>query len=141
MFKGCVCLLVGLALTLNSAIAQDSPNPGRSQCVESETMPQMDMAGTNAATAFLLMQSSGTSRQPEAWPMPMVMNRFRSWSLMWMGQGFLAATQQNAPRGKDKIYSTNWGMLGAAKPIGRGSLMLRSMLSLEPATVTDRMYP
>jgi hypothetical protein len=32
-------------------------------------------------------------------------------------------------------------MLGAIHKLGRGSLMLRSMLSLEPATVTDRRYP
>lgn len=32
-------------------------------------------------------------------------------------------------------------MLGAAHKLGRGSLMLRSMLSLEPATVTNRRCP
>jgi hypothetical protein len=32
-------------------------------------------------------------------------------------------------------------MLGAVHKLGRGSLMLRSMVSLEPATVTDRRYP
>ena len=35
-------------------------------------------------------------------------------------------------------HSANWGMLGAVHKLGRGSLMLRSKLSLEPATVTDR---
>ena len=32
-------------------------------------------------------------------------------------------------------------MLGAVHKLGRPSVMLRSMLSLEPATVTDRRYP
>jgi hypothetical protein len=41
----------------------------------------------------------------------------------------------------DKLWSTNWGMLGAVHTLGKGSIMLRSMLSLEPATVTDRRYP
>ncbi len=141
MSKGYIRLLVGLVLTVNPAIAQERPNPGSNQTGQHDAMPHMGMAEVHAATSFLLMQGTGTSQQPEAWPMPMVMSQFRGWSLMWMGQGFLAATQQSAPRGKDKIYALNWGMLGAAKPIGDGSLMLRSMLSLEPATVTDRVYP
>lgn len=141
MSKGYFRLLVGLLLTVSSAVAQERSNPGSNPSGEPGAMPQMDMGEVHAATSFLLMQSTGTSQQPEAWPMPMAMSPVRSWRLMWMGQGFLAATQQSGPRGKDKIYSLNWGMLSAAKPIGEGSLMLRSMLSLEPATVTDRVYP
>ena len=37
-------------------------------------------------------------------------------------------------RGGDKLYSVNWGMLGAVHKLGQGSFILRSMLSLEPAT-------
>jgi hypothetical protein len=69
------------------------------------------------------------------------MTRAGGWNLMWMGQAFLVDTQQSGPRGGDKLYSANWGMLGAVHKLGRGSLMLRSMLSLEPATVTGRRYP
>jgi hypothetical protein len=69
------------------------------------------------------------------------MIRASDWRLMWMGQAFIVDTQQSGPRGGDKLYSVNWGMLGAVHKLGRGSFMLRSMLSLEPATVTDRRYP
>jgi hypothetical protein len=58
-----------------------------------------------------------------------------------MGQAFIVDTQQSGPRGGDKLYSSNWGMLGAVHTLGNGSLMLRSMLSLEPATITGRRYP
>ena len=58
-----------------------------------------------------------------------------------MGQAFIVDTQQLGPRGGDKLYSVNWRMLGAGHKLGRGSFMLRSMLNLEPATVTDRRYP
>jgi len=58
-----------------------------------------------------------------------------------MAQAFVAAAQQSGPRGGDKVYSTNWGMLGAVRRAGRGAFMIRSMLSLEPATVTNRSYP
>lgn len=95
----------------------------------------------NEATQFLLRQSSGTAFQPAAWPMPMVMTKAGQWNLMWMGQAFLVATQQSGPRGGDKIYSANWGMLGAARNLAGGSLMLRGMVSLDPLTVKSRRYP
>jgi hypothetical protein len=69
------------------------------------------------------------------------MNKIGDWNLMWMGQAYLVGTQQSGPRGGDKIYSANWGMLGAVHKLGRGSLMLRSMVSLDPMTVTSRQYP
>lgn len=93
------------------------------------------------AESFLLGQSSGTAYQPAAWPMPMLMTKAGQWNLMWMGQAYLVATQQSGPRGADKVYSANWGMLGAARKLGRGGVMLRGMLSLDPATVTSRRYP
>jgi hypothetical protein len=109
-------------------------------------MPHMDdsaMAHTdmNSAGKFLMNESSGTAFQPAAWPMPMVMTRTGDWHLMWMGQAFIVDTQQSGPRGGEKFYSTNWGMLGAVHQLGRGSVMLRATLSLEPATITDRRYP
>jgi hypothetical protein len=118
------------------------------------TAPQHDMghmagmhhgsasqSGTDAAGMFLMNESSGTGIQPSVWPMPMLMTRAGSWQLMWMAQGFLVETQQSGPRGGDKFYSSNWGMVGATHKLGGGSLMLSSMLSLEPATITNRRYP
>jgi hypothetical protein len=100
------------------------------------------MGGMNSAGSFLMRESSGTAFQPAAWPMPMLMNEAGSWHLMWMGQAFVVDTQQfGSPRAADKFYSTNWGMLGAVHKLGGGSVMLRGMVSLEPATVTHRAYP
>ena len=73
--------------------------------------------------------------------MPMVMTQAGSWNLMWMGQAFLVNTQQTGPLGADKLYSTNWGMMVAMHRLGGGGVMLRTMLSPEPATITDRRYP
>jgi hypothetical protein len=95
----------------------------------------------SGSESFFMGESSGTAVQPSAWPMPMVMTGVGSWHLMWMGQAFLVDTQQTGPLGADKFYSTNWGMLGAMHRLGGGSIMLRTMLSLEPATITDRRYP
>lgn len=106
-------------------------------------MPGMDGSGEmNLAGTFLMGESSGTAFQSSAWPMPMMMNHLGGWHLMWMGQAFVVDTQQfGSSRAGDKFYSTNWGMLSAEHQLGGGSLMLRGMMSLEPATVTDRRYP
>lgn len=101
----------------------------------------MEHDDMNAAGMLLMNESSGTAVQPSGWAMPMLMTKVDGWSLMWMGQAFVVDTQQSGPRGGDKFYSTNWGMLGALHKVGDGSIMLRSMLSLEPATVADRRYP
>ncbi len=111
-------------------------------------MSAMNMSGhqhstkaTSSAESFFMDESSGTAVQPSAWPMPMVMSNVGSWNLMWMGLAFLVDTQQTGPLGADKLYSTNWGMLGAMHRLGGGGIMLRMMLSIEPATITDRRYP
>ena len=90
---------------------------------------------------YLMSLASGTSLNPLAWPAPMLMQRKSSWTLMYMGQAFLVDTQQSGPRGADKLYSTNWGMGSAQHSLGSGQFMFDAMLSLEPATVTNRSYP
>jgi hypothetical protein len=89
--------------------------------------------------------SSGTSLQPASTPVPMVMSMHGRWMLMLHGNGFVADIQQSSPRGGDKLFSTNWIMPMAqrsvATPWGEGQLTLRTMLSLEPATITGRQYP
>ena len=105
-------------------------------------MDSMHMAHEmDLARDFLMRESSGTALQPSAWPMPMVMTGVGQWRLMWMAQAFLVDTQQTGPLGADKFYSTNWGMLSALHRLGGGDIMLRTMLSLEPATVTSEFYP
>jgi hypothetical protein len=88
--------------------------------------------------------TSGTSIEPAATPVSMIMVRRAGWTLMLHGNAFLADTQQQAAngRGADKLFSINWIMPMAERRLGsRGTLTLRTMLSLEPATVTGRYYP
>ncbi|HEY1759205.1 MAG TPA: hypothetical protein VGG72_27785 [Bryobacteraceae bacterium] len=98
-------------------------------------------ARAESADVYLMNLASGTSQNPEAAMMPMLMRPAGSWLLSLMGQGFLSDTQQRSPRSGDKLYSTNWIMASAGHSLGGGSLLLETMLSLEPATVTDRRYP
>jgi hypothetical protein len=114
-------------------------------------MPEMPgmSAAMDPSSTLLMEESSGTSVQPRGWAMPMVTTHAGGWQLSWMAQAFAVDVQQspvNTPpgilqRGGDKVYSTNWGMLGAQHSLAGGTAMLRSMLSLEPATITDRRYP
>jgi hypothetical protein len=53
--------------------------------------PALSQAG------YLMNLTSGTSMNPFAWPMPMMMQRKSSWTLMFMGQGFLIEPQQSGP--------------------------------------------
>ncbi len=85
--------------------------------------------------------TSGTSAQPNSTPAPMLMTMRDNWMLMLHGNGFIGDTQQTSPRGGDKLFSTNWVMPMAQRTWGPGQLTLRMMLSLEPATVTERQYP
>src|SRR5947209_9886269 len=51
-------------------------------------------------------------------------------------------TQQSGPRGGDKFYSSNWFMANAEHRLGQnGAVQMQLMLSLDPATMTDRSYP
>jgi len=90
---------------------------------------------------YLMETASGTSRNPEVRSLPMLMQPEGSWTLMLMGQAFVVDTQQSGPRGGDKLYSTNWFMIGAEHSFAGGTLMLETMLSLEPATIASRRYP
>lgn len=99
----------------------------------------MQMHG-DAASALLMRQASGTSMNPAAAPMHMAMTMHGDWMLMAHGAAFVNGVVQSGPRGGDKVFSTNWAMGIAQRPLAGGQLMFRSMLSLEPLTV-GRKYP
>ena len=105
-------------------------------------MGSMNMVDMNAASMDLMNMASGTSVNPDSWPMPMIMTHFGSWNTMFMGDGFLVDTQQSGPRGGDKVYSSNVFMASTEHRAGQnGAFQVDLMLSLEPATITARRYP
>lgn len=85
--------------------------------------------------------TSGTDAQPLSTPSHMLMTTRGKWTFMFHGEAFINAIQQSGPRGADKFFSTNWFMPMAQRKFGSGTLTIRTMLSLEPATVSDRRYP
>jgi hypothetical protein len=57
------------------------------------------------------------------------------------GVAFITDIQQTGPRGADKFAALNWMMGEAEHQVGGGTFSVRAMLSLDPATVTNRRYP
>ena len=104
----------------------------------------MSMSARTLVEAEQQHGSSGTSIEPASTPVPMLMSMRGPWMLMLHGNAFLANTQQQASheRGRDAWFSTNWIMPMAQRKLAeRGTLTLRAMFSLEPATVGHRNYP
>lgn len=129
------CALLALALS-GLVSAQDLPGS------PPQPMNMMNMVDMNPAGMYLMNLSSGTSENPPSWPMPMILTHYGHWNTMFMGTGFLSDIQQSGPRGADKLYSVNWVMATAQHRVGsNGAFEAVLMLSLEPATVTDRSYP
>jgi hypothetical protein len=105
-------------------------------------MNHMNMASSLSFIEVLQEHStSGTDAEPESTPLEMLMAGTGRWTFMFHGEGFLNEIQQSGPRGADKLFSTNWFMPMAQRKFGHSALTLRTMFSLEPATVSQRRYP
>jgi hypothetical protein len=118
--------------------AQENPN---------QTMPEMTRsspASMKPRSLIELLQehaTAGTDAEPDSTPFEMLMTTKGNWTFMFHGEAFLNDIQQSGPRGADKLFSTNWLMPMGQRKLGGGMLTLRTMLSLEPATVSQRRYP
>jgi hypothetical protein len=136
--------------------AQDDATPHHDQSAPTQThthsdaadaqMPGMDhhtpaSQPSSFIDEILSHETPGTSAEPNSVDAPMIMTEGAGWMLMFHGAVFINATQQSGPRGYDKVFSTNWFMPMAQRELGPGRLTLRTMFSLEPATVTQRFYP
>src|ERR1700687_5911509 len=144
---------IALALLISPVVAQAQQEkkpddmqgmPGMDQ----KQMPgvQMDEGSMNMHPETFLQEivhhgTSGTSAEPNSTPTPMLMTKRGPWMLMFHANVFLTDLRQSSIRGGDKFFSTNWFMGMAQREAGPGVFTVRAMLSLEPATVTDRRYP
>jgi hypothetical protein len=124
-----------------TAVAQQTGNDDK---MPGMSMPQhsaMKIVPDNFLQKIEQHAGSGTSAEPNSTPLPMLMTTKGPWMLMFHSTVFLTDLQQSTLRGGDKFFSTNWFMGMAQRHAGPGSFTVRAMLSLEPATVTDRRYP
>ncbi|HEU4387690.1 MAG TPA: hypothetical protein VFV34_07835 [Blastocatellia bacterium] len=84
---------------------------------------------------------SGTSWQPATTPAHMWHWNAGDWQLMLHGEARVGVNSQGGPRGITKFESQNWIMPMAQRPLGKGTLQLRSMFSLEPLTFSGQGSP
>jgi hypothetical protein len=144
----------GMADTTKKKAAAAKPKPKKSSPkpkTDSMTMP-MKMSSTNRVHVGHNMMSgplsipmdrmgSGTTWIPDAVSLPSRSRMLGQWELMAHGFVFAQYDKQNGPRGSDQIGSLNWGMLMASHELAGGHFQARTMLSLDPATVTSKGYP
>ena len=119
------------------------PQPGSSQNMAGVHHHEMSMREKPRTFVETVEEhvTSGTSAEPDSTPIPMLMTMKGQWGLMFHGVAFLNVIEQSGPRGADKVFSTNWFMPMAQRRLGPGKFTVRAMLSLEPATITNRFYP
>lgn len=86
-------------------------------------------------------KGSGTSWIPDAVSLPARHVMAGSWLVMLHGFGFVQYDKQGGPRGDEQWGSLNWAMMMASRDLLGGRFEARTMLSLDPATVTNRGYP
>ena len=105
--------------------------------------PQQAGHQHDAGSLFAPHEGSGTSWLPHATEMQALHARRGSWELMFHGNAFLQLLHEaaNAGRGATQAGSINWMMAMARRPVGGGTLGLRGMVSLEPATIRGCGYP
>src|SRR5437660_2247948 len=100
------------------------------------TMMMIDPLGVS-----MERMGSGTTWIPDGVPLPARHVMAGSWLLMLHGFGFVQYDAQGGPRGDDQFGSLNWAMFMASSDLLGGRFQARTMLSLDPATVTNRGYP
>jgi len=122
--------------------AHDMANMPGMQHNQSATGESMGMQPETFVQEIEMHATSGTSAEPNSTPVPMLMTHRRGWMLMFHANVFVLDEQQEArSRNGDKFFSTNWFMGMAQHQAGSGNFTIRSMLTLEPATITNRRYP
>ena len=123
-----ICLLFSVACRAQQEMPDHQHMPGMNMGEAAPAMPAEHAA-------------SGTSVNPRSSPMDMIHKRAGAWTFMFHGIAFFTEEQQTGPRGGDKFFAPNWFMGTAGHALGRGTVEFRSMISLDPATITDRRYP
>lgn len=145
-----------LLISLGRSVGQDA-HQDMNMSVQNQSNQATEnvagMSGVRDQTQTMSMESdsliqflqqhatAGTDAEPSSTPVEMLMKKKFGWTLMLHGEAFLNDIQQSGPRGADKLFSTNWIMPMAQRKLGNGTLTLRTMLSFEPATISQRRYP
>lgn len=129
---------------MNMPMPAASPLPGEMSGMGSMNMgPLMVMSDNDmgirlgsSQTSIMSMgaMGSGTSWQPSSGPMHMHYKVAGDWLLMFHYNFIAGVNHPGGPRGITKVDSANWFMPMAYHKLGKGTVQLRGMFSLEPFT-------
>ncbi len=86
-------------------------------------------------------EGSGTSWQPDSSPMEGIHWTRGAWTGMVHGFADVVYDHQGGPRGDDDLFGPTMLMVMAQRPAMRGTFGLRTMVSIDPATVGKSGYP
>jgi hypothetical protein len=109
--------------------------------LDAQSMPGMAMPMADPLGISMDRMGSGTTWIPDAVSLPSRHDMVGGWSLMTHGFVFLQQNSQDGDRGSSQFGSLNWGMFMASRDVAGGRFQARTMLSLDPWTVTNRGYP
>src|SRR2546428_957109 len=134
------------------AMPPGMPMPGMPPAGQLPRMPagmQMPRMRTRSAEDMMIgplgismeRMGSGTTWIPDAVTLPSRRRMLGDWMLMAHGFVFGQYDHQRAERGNEQWGSLNWAMLMATRDFAGGRFQARTMLSLDPLTVTKRGYP
>ena len=85
--------------------------------------------------------ASGTAWQPDSTPVHAIHFSRGDWSIMAHWNLFAGYDRQGSDRGDSQWIAPNWGMLMETRAFGKGQIVVREMLSLDPVTVSTKGYP
>lgn len=138
--------------TRGTPASRAAPGPRAAVPHAAHAMPMAGMDMSHAAHAGHAMtgffgpypmtrEASGTAWQPETAEHPGLHSMRGPWMLMLHGMADVVWDHQGGPRGGERLFSANMLMGMASRPLGAGTLGLRAMTSLEPATIGRKGYP
>ena len=119
-----------------------------SECLSAQVSqpPQPERSVHHLAAGVHLFpprEASGTSWLPDTTPMLGLHEQIGSWNLMLHGNAFaqLLFESGEVHRGSQQLGSINWAMAMAGRSVGAARFAVRTMLSLEPWTISGCGYP
>jgi hypothetical protein len=137
-------LLAALAGPGSNLLAQQTGMPG----MQADSVMPMSTKGVGSHDVMsgplgipVDRMGSGTTWIPDAISLPSRHRTLGQWDLMAHGFVFGEYDKQGGRRGDSQLGSLNWMMLMASRQVAGGHFQARTMLSLDPATVTARGYP
>ena len=122
--------------------AAHASKPSGHEGMDMSGMDMGDMSMTGMYGPYAMSrEASGTSWQPEAARHEGVHLMRGAWMVMLHGFADVVYDDQGGPRGDTRVFSDNMAMAMAQRRLGPGTLGLRSMISMEPASIGKEGYP